>query len=171
MCAVDSGSVKPRQSHKTVSCTCCFFHIAKNCFLITMKHDVAWRGESSNKWFFMLINYLCISYVLFVDIFTWSFDHFIWMKFLFAVFLPTSPFITLEIFAKLPVYCTLHVYYFGRNLPASLFIPLSPSIWNSTVIAKDDFLNSSLFCISFSILAKSKSVQVTNFQGQQQNYI
>ena len=102
MCAVDSGSVKPRQSHKTVSCTCCFFHIAKNCFLITMKHDVAWRGESSNKWFFMLINYLRISYVLFVDIFTWSFDHFIWMKFLFAVFLPTSPFIYFGDFCQTP---------------------------------------------------------------------
>ena len=41
--------------------------------------------------------------------------------------------LTLEIFANLLVYCTLPVYYFGRNLPASLFIPPSPSIRNSRV--------------------------------------
>ena len=41
MCTVDIGSVKHRQSHKTVCCRCCFFHIAQNCFLITMKHNVA----------------------------------------------------------------------------------------------------------------------------------
>ena len=46
---VDSGSVKPRKSHKTVCCTCCFCHIAQNCFLITMKHNVAWGGESSKR--------------------------------------------------------------------------------------------------------------------------
>ena len=81
MCTVDSGSVKPRQSHKTVCCTCCFFHIAQNCFLITMKHDVAWRGESSKR----ISDSSCrqttfISYVRFVD--------FISMKFLITVFLP-----------------------------------------------------------------------------------
>ena len=27
----------------------CFFYIAQNCFLITMKHDVAWSGESSKR--------------------------------------------------------------------------------------------------------------------------
>ena len=41
--------------------------------------------------------------------------------------------LTLEVFAILPVYCTLPVYYFGRNLPASPFIPSSPSIWHSRV--------------------------------------
>ena len=61
------------------------------------------------------------------------------MKFVIAVFLPASPFIptspfllTLEIFANLPVCCTLTVYYFGLNLPASPFIYLilfSPSFY------------------------------------------
>ena len=37
--------------------------------------------------------YLCISYVLFVDISTRSSDDLISMKFLIAVFLPASPFI------------------------------------------------------------------------------
>ena len=39
--------------------------------------------------------------------------------------------LTLEIFANLPV------YYFGRNLLASPFIPPSPSIWNSRVSIYD----------------------------------
>ena len=82
----------------------------------------------------MQINYLCISYVLFADIFTRPFDDFISMKFLIAVFLPASPFIptfpfiNFEDFSNLPVYCTLPVYYFGQNLPASPFILPSPSI-------------------------------------------
>ena len=38
--------------------------------------------------------------------------------------------LTLEIFPNLPFYCTLPVYYFGQNLPAS------PSIWNSRIIVK-----------------------------------
>ena len=41
----------------------------------------------------MQINYHCIFYVLFVDIFTSSFDDFFTMIFLIAVFLPASPFI------------------------------------------------------------------------------
>ena len=41
--------------------------------------------------------------------------------------------LTLEIFANLLVYCTLLLYYFGRNLPASLLILASPSIWNSRI--------------------------------------
>ena len=52
--------------------------------------------------FFVLINYLCISYVLFVDIFTRSFDDFILMKFPIAVFFPASPFITFGDFCQLP---------------------------------------------------------------------
>ena len=39
------------------------------------------------------VDKLCISYVLFVDIFSRSFNDFISMKFLIAVFLPASPFI------------------------------------------------------------------------------
>ena len=58
------------------------------------KHDVYKHIQAQVwKWFFMQINYLCISYVLFVDIFTRSFDDFISMKFLIAVFLPASLFI------------------------------------------------------------------------------
>ena len=41
----------------------------------------------------MQINYLCISYVLFVDIFAKSFDYSVSMNFLIAVFLPVSQFI------------------------------------------------------------------------------
>ena len=36
--------------------------------------------------------------------------------------------LTLDVFANLPVYCTLPVYYFGQNLPAVPHIPSSPSI-------------------------------------------
>ena len=74
---------------------------------------------------------------LFGYIFTGLFDGFISMKFLIAVFLPAStfvptiPFINFEIFANLPFYCILPVYYFDQNLPVTLFIPSSPSIWNS----------------------------------------
>ena len=102
------------------------------------KHDV-YKHIQAQVWkgFFMWINYLCISYVLFVDIFTRSFDDLISMKFLIAVslpaslFIPTSPrLLTLEIFAN------LRVYYFGRNLLASPFILPSPSIWNSKVFTK-----------------------------------
>ena len=39
------------------------------------------------------VDKLCISYVLFADIFSRSFNDFISMKFLMAVFLPASPFI------------------------------------------------------------------------------
>ena len=122
MCTVDSGSVKPRLSHKTVWCTCFlknmtfisiyrlrFVHVLSICYVlcwalqntIILKEffRVAWicrywlwffllsiakhfpsdstkirnvkrRIEQKNKWFFMQINYLCISYVLFIDIFT-----------------------------------------------------------------------------------------------------
>ena len=41
----------------------------------------------------MQINYLCISFYFLVDIFTRLFDDFISIKFLIAVFLPTSSFI------------------------------------------------------------------------------
>ena len=43
------------------------------------------------------------------------------------------PRLTLGIFANFHVYCNLPVYYFGRNLPASQFIPPYSSIWNSKV--------------------------------------
>ena len=68
---------------------------------------VVWIGESSkkNKWFFMQINYFCICYVLFVDIFTRSSDDFISMKFLTAVFLPASPFIPTSPFINFGDFC------------------------------------------------------------------
>ena len=55
---------------------------------------VAWSlGKATKLLLYMLSLYLCIYYVLFVDIFTRSFDDFISMKFLIVVFLPASPFI------------------------------------------------------------------------------
>ena len=42
MCIVDSGSVKPRQSHKTVWCTCFFY-----------KHDVFKHIQAQVWWFFI----------------------------------------------------------------------------------------------------------------------
>ena len=58
-----------------------------------VRRSVKRRIEQKNKWFFMQINCFCISYVIFVDIFTRSFDSFISMKILIAVFLPASLFI------------------------------------------------------------------------------
>ena len=53
----------------------------------------------------MQINYLCISYVLFVDIFTRSFDDFISMKFLIAVFLSAFPFVPTSLFINFEDFC------------------------------------------------------------------
>ena len=107
-------------------------------YMFFYKHDVYKHLQAQVR---KQINYLCISYVLFVDIFPRSFDDFISMKFLITVFLPASclfqppGLLTLvEIFANLPVYCTIPVYYFGQNSPASLFIPSSPSISNPRVL-------------------------------------
>ena len=44
--------------------------------------------------------------------------------------------LTLDIFGNIfAIYCTLLIYYFGRNLPASSFIPSSPTIRNSRVMS------------------------------------
>ena len=65
------------------------------------------RIEQKNKWFFMLINHLCI-YVLFVDIFTRSFNDFISTNLPISVylqahpFIPTSPFINFVGFCQPP---------------------------------------------------------------------
>ena len=68
----------------------------------------------------MLINYLRISYVLFVDIFTRLFDDFFSMKFLIAVFLPASPVIPTSAFINFGDFCQPH-----RLLhPLCLFRPL-----------------------------------------------
>ena len=53
----------------------------------------------------MQMNHFCNSYVSFVDIFTRSFDDFISMKFLIAVFLPASPFISTSSFIILTEIC------------------------------------------------------------------
>ena len=89
------------------------------------RRKVKRRIEQKNKWFFMQINYLCIYYVLFVDIFTKSFDDFISMN---AVFSPASLF-----FPTCPYIAPSPLIVFGRNLSASPFIPPSTSIWNSRV--------------------------------------
>ena len=57
------------------------------------RRSVKRRIKQKTKRFFMQINYLCIPYVLFVDIFTRSFDDFISLKFLFTEFLLAPPFI------------------------------------------------------------------------------
>ena len=112
--------------------------------------------EQKNKWFFMQINYLCISYVLFVDIFTRSFDGFISMKFKIVVFLRTSPFINFgdfyqaprllhpshllfwPKFASLPVYFILPFYLkfksmlFSRNSWIWIFVQLV--LWMASVL-------------------------------------
>ena len=134
MCTVDSSSVKPRKSHKTVWCTCFFY-----------KHDVYKHNTSTGLEVIPHVNkvpsyFLWSFYWYFHKIVWW----FIWMKFLIAVlvspFIPTpSLLLTLEIFANLLVYYTLPVYYFGRNFPASPFIPPSPSIWNSRVLLRGVF--------------------------------
>ena len=74
------------------------------------------------------MNYLCISYVLFVDIFTRLFDDFISMKFLIALFLLASPFINFGDFCQ-PL-CLLQP-------PCLLFwlkFAGSPSVWSSRVL-------------------------------------
>ena len=50
--------------------------------------------------------------------------------------------LNLEIFTNLPVYCTLRVYYFDQNLPASPFIPPCPSILRvvQAIIRHQNFL-------------------------------
>ena len=76
------------------------------------------------KWFFMWINYLCISYVLFVYIFIRSFDDFISMKFLIEILQPLR-LLTLEIFANFPFYCTLLFIILAEICqPPCLFRPL-----------------------------------------------
>ena len=81
------------------------------------RRSVKRRIESKNKWFFMQINYLCISYVFVVDIFTRSFDDFISIQFLIAVFLSASPFIPTSLFIN-----------FGDFPPRLLFWPQFASL-------------------------------------------
>ena len=99
-------------------------------YMFFYKHDVydeAWRSvkriDQKNRWFFMQINYLCISFVLFANISIRSFDDFISMKFLIAVslpassFIPTSPFINFGDFCQpprllfWPKFASLSVYF------------------------------------------------------------
>ena len=86
------------------------------------RRSVKTRIKQKNKWFFIWINYLCISHVLFVDIFTRLFDDFISKKFLIAVFLPAFPFIPTSPFINFGDFCQpLRLLY----NPCSLFWPKS----------------------------------------------
>ena len=127
MCTVDSGSVKPRQSHKTVCCTCCFFHIAQNCFLITMKHEVAWRGESSKR----TSDSSCrsssssssSSSAYFLCSFCWYFHKIVWWFYFNEIsnccFLPASPFNPTSPFIDFGDFCQ----------PTSLLHPPRLLVW------------------------------------------
>ena len=95
MCTVDSSSVKPRKSHKTVWCTCFFY-----------KHDVYKHNTSTGLEVIPHVNkvpsyFLWSFYWYFHKIVWW----FIWMKFLIAVlvspFIPTPlPFINFGDFCQ-----------------------------------------------------------------------
>ena len=96
----------------------CFFHIAQNCFLTTIKHHVAWRGKSSKR----TSDSSRDSYVLFADIIWWYRFHKIvcWYRFhkivwwfyfneisnccVFAnlPYIPTSPFTNFGDFCQAP---------------------------------------------------------------------
>ena len=74
----------------------------------------------------MQINCLCISYVFVVDIFTRSFDDFISMKFLIAVFLSASPFIPTSLFINFGDFCQpLRLFHPPRLLFWPQFASLS----------------------------------------------
>ena len=113
----------------------------------------------------MQINYLCTSYVLFVDIFTRSFDDFISMKFLIAVFLPASPYINFGDFwqpprlifwlkfASLPVYSALPFYLKLENNIIDRFLTFKLLFLGKSTSAKLKFFGSnssieSFFCLS-----------------------
>ena len=119
MCIVDSGSVNPRQSYKTVWCTLCFY-----------KREVYKHLQ------------VCISFVYFVNIFTRSFDNFISMKFLIAVFFPASPFIPTSPFTNFGDFCQSTRLLHPSRLPvysALLFYP-SLSFLNSGYAHECPFL-------------------------------
>ena len=80
--------------------------------------------------FFVL--YLCISYVLFVYIFTRLFNDFISMNFLIAVFFPVSPFIPMSSFINLGDFCQP---LYSLHPPRFLFWP---KFVNPTIL-KDNF--------------------------------
>ena len=73
--------------------------------------------------FFVL--YLCISYVLFVYIFTRLFNDFISMNFLIAVFFPVSPFIPMSSFLNLGDFCQP---LYSLHPPRFLFWPKFASL-------------------------------------------
>ena len=97
MCTIDSGSVKPRKSHRTFWCLCVLY-----------KHDVYKHNTSSGLEVILHVNKVP-SYFLWS--FYWYFHKiiwlFIWMKFLIAVlaspFIPTPlPFINSGDFCQPP---------------------------------------------------------------------
>ena len=101
MCTVDSGSVKPRQSHKTIWCTCFFY-----------KHDV-YKNILQAWWFF---KHMFKHYAK-----PWYFHKIVWWFYFNEISICC-------VFASLPVYCNLPVYQLWRFLATSLFIAPSPFI-------------------------------------------
>ena len=113
--------MKPRQSHRTIWCTCFFW-----------KHDV-YKHTGSGLEVILHVDKLPLYFLYFL---IFSQDHLMilfLMKFLIAVFLEASPFINFGDFCQPPRLLHPPVCYFGQNLPASPFIPPSPSVWNSRV--------------------------------------
>ena len=86
-----------------------------------MKHNIACRGKSSKRTSDSNVGKLPL---YFKCSFCWYFHKIIWW-FYFNEISNSS------IFASLPV------YYFGQNLPASLYILPSPSIWNLRVCFRE----------------------------------
>ena len=113
------------------------------------------HNDNTFQLFFVL--HLCISYVLFVDIFTRSFDDFISITFLIAMFLPASPFIPTSLFINFgdfrqpshllhpphllfwPTFTSLPVY---STLPFYLKLGSNGNIKESLeILSKDTLLN------------------------------
>ena len=91
----------------------------------------------------MQINCLCISYVFVVDIFTRSFDDFISMKFLIAVFLSASPFIlfiiiTIYYYNYLLFYRSINflVYFFIFFFLFFVLLNVSPKVSTNKVVVR-----------------------------------
>ena len=75
---------------------------------VFLLHDVAWRGESRKEQVILHVDKLPLYFfVLFVDIFTRSFDDFISTKFLIAVFCHPPRILFWPKFASLPAYFAL----------------------------------------------------------------
>ena len=161
MCTVDSGSVKPRQSQKTVCYTCCFFHIAQNCFLITMKHNVMWRWESSNRRSDSSCKKNAFVFpVLFVDIFTRSMMILFQWNFYFSIL----PFYLKQLLFWKGTICKLT---FTRQISLRFgeFGPISSNNFNIFILKFCYPLASAVAVYKYNLykcLLKSKDMQILN---------